>query len=110
MELRICREHGISHSHFHGGKRRWTSLDRDKAKALVLVEAEECPQCHTLREDWVDEQGRPLSEPVWTADLRACPGCKHTKAADEAMSPEQRKAGAHVILTPLVEYQARNGS
>lgn len=106
MELRICREHGISHSHFLGGKQSWTGLDRDKAKALHLVEAEECPNCHTLREDWLDAEGQLLDEPVWTPDFRSCPGCGERTRAEKHMSEQQREAGGYVALVPLVEYQA----
>jgi ribosomal protein S27AE len=108
MELRICRDHGISHSHFRGGVARWTDVDRDKAKALVILEAEECPNCHTLREDWVDEKGKPLREPVWTPEVKFCPGCGEHKRADKhLLTDEQREAGGYVTFTPLVEYVAR---
>lgn len=106
MELRICREHGISHSHFLGGKPVWTDLDRDKAKALAILDAEECPNCHTLREDWVDADGKPLKEPVWTPDFRSCPGCGERQRAGRQMSAEERDSGGYVALVPLVEYVA----
>lgn len=110
MELRICREHGISHSHFLGGKQRWTQLDRDKVRALALLEAEECPNCHTLPEDWVDADGDPLAEPVWTPDFRDCPGCGEVHRAEKHMSDEQRERGRYVALVPLVDYLAREGA
>jgi hypothetical protein len=107
MELRICREHGISHSHFLGGKAAWTDLDRDKAKALALLTSEECPDCHTLREDWLDEQGYPLAEPVWTTTLRSCPGCDALSTARDRMTEDQRRSGCQAGLMPLVDYKAR---
>jgi ribosomal protein L32 len=111
MELRICREHGISHSHFLGGRNRWNDSDRAKAKALAFLDLEECPNCHTLREDWmgVDEDGNetPLSEPVWTPDFKSCPGCGEVKRAEKHMTDDQRERGGFVTLVPLVEYVAR---
>lgn len=107
MELRICQQYGISHSHWLGGKPQWTDLDRDKARALFVLEAEECPQCHTLREDWFGEDGKPDREPVWTPDFRFCPGCEARTRHEKTMTEQQREAGGHVVLTPLSEYLAR---
>lgn len=109
LELRICRDHGISHSQFLGGKPRWTDLDRDKVKAFYLLEAEECPDCHTLREDWLDDNGEPLREPVWTPDFRDCPGCEEYRRAGRHITQDQRERGRRVILTPLVDFVARQG-
>lgn len=106
MELRICRDHGISHSHFLGGKASWTALDRDKAKALALLEAEECPHCHTVREDWIDPDGDPLTEPVWVPDLKSCPGCSEMRKAEKHLTDDHRERGGYVALVPLVDYMA----
>ena len=59
---------------------------------------EECPNCHTLREDWVDDENFPLEEPLYAAVVRHCYGCEEiTKIRDKI--PSQLK-GSYVVLIP----------
>lgn len=84
-------------------------MDRDKVKAFYLLEAEECPNCHTLREDWVGEDGKALPDPAWTTVERACHGCGRIKRAERGLTEDQRRSGIYVGLAPLVDEQARGG-
>lgn len=108
MELRICQQQGISHSHFLGGKPAWSALDRDKAKAFFLLEAEECPNCHTLREDWVDQEGRLRTDPVWVPVIRTDYGCAALRKADEDLTEQQRRSGAFVALALASDEEAES--
>lgn len=82
-----------------GGRQRWTELDRAKAIAFEELAGEECPNCHTLAEDWKDEYGRMLEEPVYTPVARSCPGCAEVERIREKL-PKDAK-GAYVTLIPL---------
>jgi hypothetical protein len=75
-------------------------LDRDKALALELVMREECPNCHTLPEDWVDaETNYPLETPVFAAVTRHCHGCDQIEALQNKIPKKAR--GAYVALIPF---------
>jgi hypothetical protein len=82
-----------------GGPDRWNELDRDKAVAYDTLTREECPHCGTLREDWVDENGFPLEQPMWAAVARTCYGCEDLERI-RSQVPDKLK-GVHVFLIPF---------
>ena len=98
-ELALCRQFGISHSHFTGGKRRWTDVDRAKALAYERYLTERCKDCGTARDDWFDDDGYMLEEPVWEAAIKVCDGCIAVARARAAI-PEGA-TGAYVTMLPL---------
>jgi hypothetical protein len=82
-----------------GGTQRWTKLDQIKAIAFERLLSEECPNCHTLTEDWKDEWGHYLEEPVYTPVARTCPGCAEIERMREKIPDKSR--GAFVTLIPM---------
>jgi hypothetical protein len=101
--MALCREYQIPHSHFLGGPNRWTELDREKAVDYELVLREQCPRCGTLPEEWVDEKGRPLDEPLMTPVLRHCQGCEEVEKM-ESKKPKGVK-GAYVAIIPFAHLE-----
>lgn len=98
-ELALCREYKISHSHFSGGKNRWTDVDRAKAIAYERFINSKCKKCGTSHEDWFDDDGYPLEEPHFEAVIRACDGCIAVHHASKAIDEDAH--GAYVTLVPF---------
>ena len=100
--MAVCRQYGISHSHYMGGKARWTELDRKKAQAYEIVLKEMCPKCGTLPEDWQDQDTNRLHDrPVWAAVPRRCYGCQDLELIREKMPTGKKGAGGYVALVPF---------
>lgn len=76
-----CGTRGIPHSHFLGGRRRWTDEDQDKALAWARLQQHTCPRCGTLPEEWVEPDGRTVPDPPYIAEAARCYGCAEVEAA-----------------------------
>lgn len=74
-------------------------MDRDKAVAYDELTREECPTCSTLAEDWVDDRGFPLEQPVYAAVVHTCYGCQEIEHIRSKI-PKQLQ-GSHVVLIPF---------
>jgi hypothetical protein len=74
--MALCLQYQIPYSHFKGGPNKWTDDDRAKAVAYSEYLKSLCPNCKTDTEDFRDEDGKPLDEPMWYAVIRHCPGCE----------------------------------
>lgn len=99
----LCREYGISHSFYLGGRNRWIDIDRDKALALELYMREKCPNCGTLPGDWQDTTtNRVLNEPRWMVSTHRCYGCKAIEQTRRAI-PEG-EAGVYPILVAYHDH------
>lgn len=84
----------------------WTQDDRDKAVAFSRRLSERCPNCQTYEEDWVDENGRLLDPPKYTAWDRRCHGCGEITKLRDTLPEGQR--GVYVGLVPFdsVDWEA----
>lgn len=74
-------------------------MDREKALAHEMLLKEQCPKCGTLAEDWVDEKGKPLAEPLMAAVNRHCFGCEEIEKIEEKR-PKKAKGG-YVAMIPF---------
>lgn len=100
----MCREYGVSYSHFLGGPVRWTDEDRDKARAVEIHLRSRCPECGTFDDDWRDPvTRRALAEPRWMPTSHRCEGCR-TIAEERADIPDGEK-GVFVGLIPWVDLE-----
>lgn len=98
-ELAVASAHGISHSHFLGGPRRWSDLDRAKAVAMTRIDRATHADCGTR----LDEHGPDWrSDPKFTVKASTCPGCVLIEQAREAL-PESAK-GTMLRLIPIAEF------
>ena len=95
----MCRQYGISHSHFTGGRNRWTEVDRAYAVAYERWLNNRHGPCGTRHEDWFDDDGRPLEEPVWMATVEECQGCREMARAQQAI--EEGSTGLYVTMRPF---------
>jgi hypothetical protein len=68
-----------------GGKNRWTEVDRALALAYERHVGEKCKNCGTTRDDWFDEDGYPLEEPVFEIAVKQCEGCLIMHRGSEAI-------------------------
>lgn len=100
--MAVCRLYSIPHSELMGSG-RWNELDRDKAVAYERLLNEACPKCGTLREDWVDERGRPLEEPVLAAVAKHCYGCEEVERVNKAIPKMAR--GTYVVIIPFAALE-----
>lgn len=73
-EMAVCKDHGISHSHFLGGPAVWTDDDRAKAIAYKIHEGRRCQECGVHPFDWPEDQ--PPDDPPYEPAERFCPGCE----------------------------------
>lgn len=89
-ELAFCRSAGIPHSHFLGGRLRWSDSDQDKALAFERYRRLACFGCGTFPDEWLDPTtGRTVADPPYIAEAVRCYGC----AERDAVAGEIRKAG-----------------
>lgn len=75
----------------------WTDEDQDKVHALLQERMSVCSRCGTRPEDWVDEKGMPLAEPVYETTTRRCHGCAEISREQETIPPKEK--GIAVVLT-----------
>lgn len=57
------------------------------------------PPCGTRHDDWFDDEGRPLEEPMWYASVEECQGCMEIARAQRAI--EEGSVGLYVTMKPL---------
>jgi hypothetical protein len=89
----VCRQYGISHSHFLGGPPVWTDDDQDKAIAYEALLRVTCSSCGTRDEEWKED---PVA---YLGHLWRCPGCE-TLELEKKNVPEEGAEGIHVGLIP----------
>ena len=88
----MCRQYGISHSHFLGGPLRWTEDDQDKSVAYERYLATACGHCGTHLEDWEEDRFAFIGH-QWR-----CPGCE--VLAQERENVDDDEKGVQVGLVP----------
>lgn len=81
---------------------QWLDEDRDKVRALIEVQAEECPQCGTRHTDWLDGDGYELDEPAWMVEFERCVGCQEIERAHGWLA-EQKRKGVKVRFVPFTD-------
>jgi hypothetical protein len=103
----VCRQYGISHSHFLGGAARWTDEDQDKAVEYERYLRAKCGACNTAAAEWEND---PFA---YVGHSWRCPGCEVLEQERSGI-PEGEK-GVHVGLVPrdvaeALEDEARKGA
>lgn len=109
--MSVCREYGISYSHFMGGPGRWNADDRAKAIAYEAFRSTKCSRCGTSRDDWyetwTDEHGeeheRLLEEPMWAVVSRRCEGCSQWHQMDRIVPQDAKDRGVYLTWIPDIE-------
>jgi hypothetical protein len=84
--MTYCFDHGIPYSEFMS----WSSEDIERVLAFQLYKSEICPQCGTKDEDWVDDKGRALDEPVYEAATVRCFGCQQIETLRDSIPSGQK--------------------
>jgi hypothetical protein len=79
----------------------WTEEDYSKVMAYTEYDAEICSRCGTREEDWVDENGIPLTPPRLFADTHKCYGCEQLEHMSESIPHESAK-GVRPILKRFI--------
>jgi hypothetical protein len=95
----VCRQYQISHSRFYGGNQRWTEVDRAYAVAYERWLAARHGPCGTRHDDWFDDDGYPLEEPVWETSVEECQGCIEIARAQRSI--EEGSDGLYVTMKPF---------
>jgi hypothetical protein len=100
LELSVCAEFKISHSHFLGGPNRWTDDDREKAIWWLRRQREACGECGTRPDEWDEKVGGHRH--AYVAKYEHCRGCEVKQAADKALENDRKHypKGMRVVLTP----------
>jgi hypothetical protein len=106
VEMKVCREFGISHSHFLGGPAVWTDDDRAKALAYVLHEGQRCSDCGIHPIEW--PEGTDPADPPFEPAEKFCPGCEEM-ARYARWRNEQRKDNESAFDGKRPYLQRREG-
>lgn len=103
IEMDACMDMGIPHSQFLGGDATWSEMDRVKVVAYRMVRAEECPNCGTRPDQWVDAEGRRLNP--FAADMIRCEGCARVEELQAQLDKDSgskiTRRGVRVALVPI---------
>jgi flavoprotein len=105
LELAVCAEYQISHSHFLGGPPEWTVHDRNKAIMWHIRQKETCPNCNTREREWNPEMGGDRQ--AYGVETYRCRGCE-VKAMFPEDELEKMGKGVYLYLEKNDVRRARN--
>ena len=103
LELAVCAQYLISHSHFLGGPNRWTADDREKAIWWLRRQREACGDCGTRPEEWDEKRGGHRN--AYVAKYEHCRGCEVKQSGEKALESD-RKHYPKGMRVALVARQA----
>lgn len=100
LEMAVCAEYRIPHSHFLGRRLRWTADDRDKAIWFLRRQREACGECGTRAEEWDESRGGHRH--AYKYEFEHCRGCEVRKAGEAALESNRKHypKGTYVALRP----------
>jgi hypothetical protein len=93
--MEYCGPIGLPHSRFLS----WDPVDQDKAIAWALHKGQQCKQCGTFPDEWLDEKGMPVDPPPYMAGSEICLGCAELDAKRKEL-PDGRETQYRLHLRP----------